>query len=465
MPTQRTCLALAILLPPAAAQAVHCTELSRLDTKVGYAGVWGYTAPDLREYAIVAERTGTWIVDCTDPRLPREVAYFSAPASTWREVTSLGPILYSVSEAHGGLRLIDMTDPANPVDLGLRHASASWTNTHTVSADPQTGRIYANGTNAGMRVLDARTDPRNPVLLSSWTTSYVHDSFWQNGKGYLAHITAGNVRIVDAGQAALPQLSLTNTPGRFTHNVWVSADDRLMLTTDENSSGFLQAWDVANPALPVLRGSYAIPGSIVHNAFGIGGVAYVSWYVSGLEVVDLADPANLKRVAAYDTSSLSGGFNGAWGAYPYSDSGVVYVSDMQNGLHCIQVDVGHLNRFGTGTRGSNGLPRMTTSGGAIELRQSSLRLELSHLPPNAPLVLVLSGAQGTGTVLGASVHVSPAGALFLRASSDANGRLSLPFPMPAHGYLALARIYAQIFAVEGNGLVSSRGMWFGIGPG
>jgi hypothetical protein len=68
-------------------------------------------------------------------------------------------------------------------------------------------------------------------------------------------------------------------------------------------------------------------------------------------------------------------------------------------------------------------------------------------------------------VLGANIHVDPAGALFVRATADANGKLSLPFPMPSHAYLSLAKIHAQIIAVEGSRLVSSRGMWFGIGPG
>lgn len=458
------CTLAAGLAPAALAQSTNCTQLSRFDTRTAYAGVWGYTAPDLREYAIVGERTGTMIVDCTDPRAPREVGFFTSPSSTWREMTSIGPIVYSCSENHAGLRLIDLTNPAAPVDLGLRFQT-NWSSTHSISADPGTQRVYANGTNGGMRILDASVDPRNPTLLSTYTASYVHDSFWRRGKGYLAHINAGNVRIVDATQLSLPQTSLTLTPGRFTHNTWVTDDDRLLLTTDENSTGFLQSYDISAPATPAIRGSYVVSGSIVHNVFGIGRVAYVSWYTSGLEIVDLADPMNLKRVANYDTSTSASGYNGAWGAYPWTDNGVVYVSDMQNGLYCVQVDVGHINRYGTGTAGANGLPRMTADGGAIEVGQSALRFELTNLPASAPVLLVLSGAQGSGSFLGANIHIDLTSVLMVSAVADANGKVTLPFPMPADPGLANARIYAQLFSVEGSGLVSSRGMWFGIGPG
>ena len=67
-------------------------------TKVAFAGVIGYTAPDGREYAIVGERTSTWIVDCTIPTAPVEVASFAGPSSSWREMAGYKTYIYSGSE-------------------------------------------------------------------------------------------------------------------------------------------------------------------------------------------------------------------------------------------------------------------------------------------------------------------------------------------------------------------------------
>jgi hypothetical protein len=59
----------------AAAQVSRNCELLSRRTRsgsTGYAGVWGYVAPDGREFAAVGNRNGTWIVETTDPRNPVE---------------------------------------------------------------------------------------------------------------------------------------------------------------------------------------------------------------------------------------------------------------------------------------------------------------------------------------------------------------------------------------------------------
>src|SRR5688572_3525210 len=56
-------LAAGALSPSLVSQNI--TLLSNLDTRSAYAGVWGYMSPDGREFALVGERTGTWIVETT----------------------------------------------------------------------------------------------------------------------------------------------------------------------------------------------------------------------------------------------------------------------------------------------------------------------------------------------------------------------------------------------------------------
>src|SRR5262245_46787388 len=51
------------------------TLLGHLHPQPSYAGMWGYAAPDGREYALLGARDGTSIVDVTDPTSPVEVAF------------------------------------------------------------------------------------------------------------------------------------------------------------------------------------------------------------------------------------------------------------------------------------------------------------------------------------------------------------------------------------------------------
>lgn len=438
-------------------------------TTTAYAGVWGYTDPvTYREYALVGERTSTWIVDCTNPSAPVEVAAFAAPSSTWREITGYKQYVYSVSENHSGIRVLDLTNPAVPVDAGYV-LQANFSRTHSISVDPGTGRVYANGTPVGMVVLDAAANPLSPSVLGTRATPYVHDSYWRRGKGYLAEINNGRLTIVNsANPASLTTISSTVTPGAFTHNAWVTEDDRLMLTTDENSAGYLKAYDITNPAAPAPLASYLVSTAIVHNVFGIGRVAYVAHYTDGLHVLDVSRAATqIDLLGRYDTSAnATRSYNGAWGAYPWTDSGVVYASDMQNGLFCLQVDVGHLNRYGLPTAGAGGaVPRASFDGAPPRVNANACRLEMTGLPANGSWLMIFSGGQGNLQVAGITVHVDLSNVVLINGTADANGKAALPLPIPNQAGLANQKLYAQIVAVGAGGQISaSRGMWFGIAP-
>jgi choice-of-anchor B domain-containing protein len=457
---------LAIPYPNVAAQAspYNVTRLALFKgTKAAFAGVWGYTAPDGREYAVVGERSSTWIVDCTNPSSPVEVASFSAPSSTWREITGYKQYLYSGSESHAGVRVIDMSNPAAPADKGVIHAP-DWSSSHTVSIDPDTGRLYVNGTNSGQFICDAAADPINLPILGKNTLAYVHDCYVRRGKAYLAEINNSRVRIAGATTLPFTTISTTTTPGAFTHNTWVTDDDKLLLTTDENSSGFLQAYDITNPAAPVPLASYPNPPAVVHNVFGIGRTAYLAHYGDGFRMADVGNAATaIKTLAFYDTSAGTNGYTGAWGCYPWTDSGVVYVSDIQNGLYVLQVDRGHLNRYGQGKGGVNGVPRAQFEGGSAMVGSAKFRLELGGLPSAAKFAVLLSTASANVPVAGITVLVDLTKAVAVEGTTNAQGKASVPLPIPADPSLAVAgRIYFQVVAVEGTALVASRGCWFGI---
>jgi len=58
----------------------------------------------------------------------------------------------------------------------------------------------------------------------------------------------------------------------------------------------------------------------------------MSYYVDGTRILDISDPVNPVEVGFYDTSDLTGLYDGNWGTYAYLPSGYIISSDRQNGL-------------------------------------------------------------------------------------------------------------------------------------
>ena len=88
--------------------------------------VWGYTAPNGHEFALVGPRTGTYIFDVsTDPHDPIEVGFIPGTISTWRDLKTHGYYCYVVNESGGGMDIISLEDPFNPYKVGSYTSSTA----------------------------------------------------------------------------------------------------------------------------------------------------------------------------------------------------------------------------------------------------------------------------------------------------------------------------------------------------
>ncbi len=461
-------IAAALLGGVAAAQVSRNCELLSQRThagSTGYAGVWGYVAPDGREFAVVGARNGAWIMETTDPRNPVEKAFITGPTSTWREIFGYREFLYVVTEAAGGVQIISMANPDSPT-LVRNYTVSGWTNTHSVSVDRGAGKLYCNGTNSGMRVFDLLPDPTNPVPITNWTTVYVHDSFIQNGWAYLSCINSGQLRIMDVRNLpTITQMSATSTPLTFTHNAWANSTDTIAVTTDERSNGYLQVYDVTNKSLPIALGSYSVAGAGVHNAFIVDDkVAHVSWYGAGYRAVDITNPNSLREIGYYDTAN-------AWGAYPFQPSGTIYISDIPSsgGLFCVRLTCGVPERYGAGSPGTGGIvPHIDWNGGYVRVANAGFRVECKKLQPNAAAVLVLGAAQASIPVFGVTLLVDVTGpTVVANTTANAAGVATVPVPVPNVPGLGNQVLYAQWVAQDAGGaqgLSASRGSKITICP-
>jgi choice-of-anchor B domain-containing protein len=184
-----------------AASACSVFAQARLDTLrhihprpgTGLSAIWGYTAPDGREYALVgitgsgtgSTSGGTSIVDITNDANPRVVTHIVGPNSSWREMKTYKQYAYVVTEAGtgSGVQIIDLSrlpDTAALVTTFAYSSGSKNTNrSHTISIHD--GFMYLNGcagwSPGGILIFDLRSNPLNPQFVSEYQPMYIHDSY------------------------------------------------------------------------------------------------------------------------------------------------------------------------------------------------------------------------------------------------------------------------------------------------
>ena len=311
-----------------------------------YSAIWGYTAPDGREYALVGGYRGTHIVDITVAPI-REVAFIEGPHNGWREMKTFGTHAYVVSEGGAGLQIIDLSELPTRATLVVSD-TRYFTTGHTIS---QEGRyVYVHGSdaqagaNGGTLIFDVGASATAPPLVGTWAERYVHDATIRNDTMWAAAINDGRLDVVYLGADRRNPRFVTDIvyPGAGTHNADLTTDGSYVMTTDEVGSTrkSLKVWDVSDIDNIRKVADYTHNAEeIIHNVHTKGDLAVVSWYTAGTRILDISDPTDPVEVGFYDT--FPGAMNtyaGNWGTYPYFPSGKIISSDMQTGLYVFTFD-------------------------------------------------------------------------------------------------------------------------------
>ncbi|MFT6079423.1 MAG: choice-of-anchor B domain-containing protein [Planctomycetota bacterium] len=369
MHIRKLVLFVALLATSLTAQGVNCALLGTFSNHGPFNDVWGYTAPNGDEYALLCATTGTVVVDVSNPSTPIERGWFPFGSSTWRDIRTYGTYAYVVTEATAGFQILDLSNPNSPILVGVFGTSIT-SNAHNVCIDEGAGKLYLVGTNVGTPVWDLTTNPANPSYLGQATTTNFHDLHVENGYAYASYIGGGVLRIMDASSpVAMPVLSNTPTPSAFTHNAWPNAAGTICVTTDERAAGVIKFFDITNKSSPIPLGQFTPnTAAIPHNAYIVGNKCHVSWYTEGYRCIDFSDPMNPVEIASYDTwPGASGGFNGCWGCYPFLASGNILASDRTTGLYIVRPGAASFTNFGQACVGSatEPCPELNTSGGTL----------------------------------------------------------------------------------------------------
>jgi len=338
--------------------------------------VWGWTDTLTgREYAILGRSSGTSFVDITDPQAP--IFLGDLPTHTvsliWRDVEVYSDHAFIVSEAPGhGMQVFDLRRLRNvvapPVTFTETAHYSGFATAHTITINPQSGFAYANGSDTcggGLHIINIQ-NPANPLKAGCFSgDGYTHDAqcviyngpdMSHRGSELCFASNVDTLTIVDVTNKAAPALvSRTGYSGwGYAHQGWLTEDHAFFLLDDEadetdppgiDDSPSLNTrthiWSLADLRSPQRTGIYeAATQGTDHNLFIRGNYAYESNYASGLRILDITgiSSARLREVAFFDVYPADDidHHNGTWSNYPFFPSGVVVVSAIQQGLFILR---------------------------------------------------------------------------------------------------------------------------------
>ncbi len=309
----------------------------------------------------------------------------------WRDVKVYDGHAFVVSEQQDqGIQVLDLKALSEidlsdgPVILETVAIYDKMSSSHNIFINEDSGFAYAIGTNTclgGVEMVDV-IDPTNPIDAGCYKDhGYIHDIQCVNYQGpderyqgrEICVGSAGEVNgFIDDDAEALARISIIDVTDKenvnpiaffsynqvegvayYSHQGWFTEDQRYFLHDDEYdefagtvATTTTRIWDMADLEDPIQIGETTNDViSIDHNLYTHGNFSIHSNYTSGLRIFDASNVAQgeLTEVAFFDMFPDDDGlevpsFDGTWSNYPYFEinPNLIAVSSIDNGLFLLQ---------------------------------------------------------------------------------------------------------------------------------
>lgn len=346
--------------------------------------MWGWTDEQTgKNYALVGRNEGTSFVDVTDPLNPIYVGNLplteTGQPSTWRDIKVYKNHAYIVADnaREHGMQVLDLTQlrefNGEPILFEETTIYRGFNSAHNIVINEETGYAFAVGSSGGgqtcgggLHMINIQ-DPQNPEFAGCFSdpstgrsgTGYSHDAQCVIYEGPDEEHSGGEIcigsnetaiSIADVTDKENPvALSTASYPDHaYVHQGWLTEDHRYFYQNDEldELSGNVEQtrtiiWDVSDLDDPQFVTEFFLdnPASD-HNLYIEGNTMYQSNYVSGLQVLDITNPEEPKRVGFFDTYPFvedEAGFSGTWSNYPYFDD-IVLMTSSSEGLFILDTN-------------------------------------------------------------------------------------------------------------------------------
>ena len=291
-----------------------------------------------RDWALVGRSDATAFVDVSDPANPRYAGELpmteGATENLWRDIKVYADHAFIVADGAGahGVQIFDLTqlrDAAGPpVTFAETARYDGIASSHNIVINEETGMAYAVGSSmggqtcgGGLHMIDVRT-PAEPVFLGCFSdattgrqrTGYSHDAQCVIYRGPDEDYQGREI-CFGANETALSIADVTDRDNpvaiargeypnvAYAHQGWLTEDHRHFFMGDEadESRGGVDRtrtliWDVADLDDPLLlKEHFAETSTIDHNQYIRGNRLYQANLMSGLRVLDISDVENPSR--------------------------------------------------------------------------------------------------------------------------------------------------------------------------
>jgi hypothetical protein len=257
-----------------------------------------------------------------------------------------------------GFSILSLANPATP-SLISRYTPGHENGVHNLWIERIDGRDYVftavDGATplGGIKIIDV-TDRADPVEVSRYYagSSFVHDVYVRNGLAFVSHWNAGLV-ILDVGngiRGGSPgepiEVSRIVTRGGNVHNAWYWPEGGYVFVGQEelpgegepiDSTGVVHVVDVSNLEQPREVATVSATENTPHNFWmdEENAILFVAWYTAGLRAVDVSGTLEgalerQGRLLAVVRPTGPGGVGVLWA--PQLHRGVVFASDLLHGL-------------------------------------------------------------------------------------------------------------------------------------
>ena len=330
------------------------------------------------KYAYVADGGGGLkIIDISNPAFPTLIGTDGTFSLDAYNVFVSGKYAYVV-ETGWEFEIFDISNPANPTLTGSYAAGGFGVYVSGKYA-------YVAGGPSGLQIIDI-SNPANPTLAGNYTFfPYDANGVYVSGKyAYVAN-GGGGLKIIDISNPASPTLISTLDTTGSALNVYVSGKYAYVA---DSSSG-LQIINISNPASPILAGTLGTTEA--RGVYVSGKYAYVADLYSGLRIIDISSSTNPMLTGTYDTTGS---------AYNVYVSGkYAYVADDSNGLQIIDIYGADIHAASIGNISTNDLTvwENIDIGNSLSVR-NSLNVGVGGILSNGSLNV--SATSSTSTILG-----------------------------------------------------------------
>lgn len=336
---------------------------------------WGWTDPETgKEYVMMGMQEGVAFVDISQPLTPTYLGilpthYLMAPLSEYRDMKVYQNYAFIIADypSQNGLQIFDLTTLRHITTPTVFSETAHYDGIrdgHHIYIHQETGYVYiprrSSGDCATGTTMINIQDPLHPTSAGCFAAGGVAsdvncviyhgpDADYQ-GREICTVGSDDNLMVGDVTSKTAPvMLSLVTYPSASRiHSARFTEDQRYIITADmedEHHHGYntrIYIWDATDLDNIPTPTFYTGPttGSD-HMVWIQGDFAYISNLGAGVRILDLRRLSEGVVTPAayfdnYPVSNAPGHYHGTWAVYPYFESGVLVMSDREEGLFLLR---------------------------------------------------------------------------------------------------------------------------------